>query len=64
MVPRRGLGCNFGAVTLNVSVNQYKSPISDQITIGQTGKEFDLNAYKEKMKNQNKPNNPAPLPKL
>ena len=47
------------------TMSQYKSPVSDQITIGQTGKEFDLNAYKEKqLKNQNKPNIPAPLPKL
>jgi hypothetical protein len=42
------------------TMNQYKSPVSDQISIGQNGKEFDLNAYKEKIKNQNKPNNPAP----
>jgi hypothetical protein len=52
------------------TMNKNKSPASDQISIGQNGKEFDLNAYKEKqMKNQNKPNpeissTPAPLPKL
>jgi hypothetical protein len=52
------------------TMNKNKSPPSDQISIGQNGKEFDLNAYKEKqMKNQNKPNpeitsTPAPLPKL
>jgi len=48
------------------SMNQYKTPSSDQITIGQNSKEFDLNAYKEKLKNQNRPQiqpNPA-IPKL